>query len=142
MSATAGCLGGDDEIARCASEGESSGTDELRKIAPLTGDEQVSLGIVVSSDAVSDDQYEVIEVTSSDGTLVTSIPLGDNRDMNRLSQEDHPVLASADGELYAVPLGPPPVHGVFTASLLTPDGDQRAAETVRFNCYSEDGSLP
>lgn len=142
MSATAGCLGSEETVARCASEGESSGSDQLRKIAPITGEEQVSLGIVVASNAVTAEQYDIIEVESNDGTLVTSIPLADNRDMNRLSQEDYPVLASADGELYAVPLGHPPVHGVYTASLLASDGEQRAAETVRFNCYSEEGSLP
>jgi hypothetical protein len=62
--------------------------------------------------------------------------------MNRLTQDDFPVLSSEDGELYGVPLGPPPVHGEFTVSLITPDGETIATSTTRFNCYSHDGSLP
>lgn len=142
VSATAGCLGSERHIARCASQGEGAGSDQLRKIAPITGDEQVALGIVVSSEAVRDDQHNVIEVRDSDETFITSIPLAENRDMNQLDQADHPVLASAEGEVYAVVVGPPPVHGVLTASLVTSEGQQLATETIRFNCYSNEGSLP
>lgn len=142
MGGIAGCLGSEEEIARCASQGAGSGSTQLRKIVPITGDEQVALGIAVASEAVGEDQDNVIEVRNSDGTLITSIPLADNRDMNQLSADEYPVFSSTDGELYAVPLGPPPVHGVLTASLVTSDGEQLATETIRFNCYAADGSLP
>ncbi|MFB6080469.1 MAG: hypothetical protein ABEJ81_05685 [Haloferacaceae archaeon] len=46
------------------------------------------------------------------------------------------------GELYAVPLGPPPVHGALSVSLVAPAGDGIATAEVRFNCYATDGSLP
>ncbi|WP_340097770.1 hypothetical protein [Salinibaculum salinum] len=139
---TAGCLGKENNIARCASQGEGSDSQHLRQIVPVEGSEQVALGIVVSTDAVQEDQYHAVDVRNRDGMLVTSIPLEDNRDMNRLTQDDFPVLSAADGELYGVSLGPPPVHGEFTASLVSPEGTTIATATTRFNCYSADGSLP
>ncbi len=139
---TAGCLGRESNIARCASQGEGSESQHLRQIVPIEGSEQVALGIVVSPETVQQDQYHAVDVRDRDGALVTSIPLEDNRDMNRLTQDDFPVLTSEDGELYGVPLGPPPVHGEFTASLVTPDDGTVATATIRFNCYADDGSLP
>lgn len=139
---TAGCLGSEDTVARCASQGEGSDSQQLRRIAPVEGTEQIALGIIVSTEAVEEDQYDTVEVRNSDGTLVSSIPLEENRDMNRLDQDDFPVLQSTDGELYAVPLGHPPVHGEFTTSIVSSDDETIASETIRFNCYSEDGSLP
>lgn len=141
VSATAGCLGSEQDIAHCSSRGDVTGS-ELRRIAPIDGDEQVALGILVSSEAVGDDPHNVIEVRDSDETLITSIPLAENREMNQLDQSNHPIFASAEGELYAVVLGPPPVHGVLTASLVTSEGEQLSTATLRFNCYSNDGSLP
>jgi hypothetical protein len=139
---TAGCLGRDSNIARCASQGGGSESEHLRQIVPIEGAEQVALGIVVSTAAVQQDQYHVVDVRNRDGELVASIPLAANRDMNRLTQDDFPVLNSAEGELYGVPLGPPPVHGEFTASLVSPEEDTIATATTRFNCYSDNGSLP
>lgn len=139
---TAGCLGRENNIARCASQGEGSDSQHLRRIDPIEGAEQVALGIVVSTTAVQEEQYHAVDVRNRDGELVTSIPLADNRDMNQLSPDDFPVLASEEGELYGVPLGPPPVHGEFTAFLVSPEGDTIATATTRFNCYSDDGSLP
>lgn len=138
----AGCLERENNIARCASQGEGSESQHLRQTVPIEGTEQVALGIIVSTETVQQDQYHAVDVRDRDGTLVTSIPLEDNREMNRLSQDDFPILSPEDGELYAVPLGPPPVHGEFTVSLVSPEGDTIAAATTRFNCYSEDGSLP
>lgn len=142
LSAAAGCLGRESSIARCASEGRGAASQHLRRVAPLEGADQVSLGIVVSSEAVHQEQYHSIVVRDRDGELVASIPLADNRDMNRLTPDDFPILASEDGELYAAPLGPPPVHGEFTISVVTASGEPIATETIRFNCYSDDGSLP
>lgn len=42
----------------------------------------------------------------------------------------------------AVPLEPPPVHGEFIASVVTVSGEPIAIETIRFNCYSNNGPLP
>lgn len=142
VSMTAGCLGSESNIARCASQGEGTESPHLRQIVPIEGTDQVALGIVVSPETVQQDQYHAVEVRNRDGTLVTSIPLEDNRDMNQLTQNDFPVLTSEDGELYGVSLGPPPVHGEFTASLVSPDEETIATATTRFNCYADDGSLP
>lgn len=142
LSATAGCLGNEANIARCASEGEGAESPHLRRVVPIEGADQVSLGIVVSPEAVHEDQYHTIVVRDRDGELIASIPLADNRDMNRLTSDDFPILGSADGELYGIPLGPPPVHNEFTTSIITPGGGAVATETIRFNCYSNDGSLP
>lgn len=142
VSITAGCLGRDANIARCASQGEGAESQHLRQVVPLEGAEQVALGIVVSPETTREDRYHAVDVRDRDGTLVTSIPLEDNRDMNRLTQDDFPVLSSEDDELYGVPLGSPPVHGEFTVSLIAPDDETIATATTRFNCYSHDGSLP
>ena len=47
-----------------------------------------------------------------------------------------------DGELYAVPLGPPPQHAVFDLEVLDPDGDVIQTVHLEFNCYDANGELP
>ena len=62
--------------------------------------------------------------------------------MSELEAEDYSTFGSSSGELYAVPLGPPPIHGEYTVSLVNPDAEQIATASLRFNCYAEDGTLP
>jgi hypothetical protein len=142
LSLTAGCLGDGEVIARCGSEGVGSGDQTLRRAAPIQGSERIALGILVSEQAVTDDASHAVRVRDSDGDLVASVPLMDNRDMTRLDPADHPFFEGAGGELYAVPLGPPPVHGEYTVSLVGPEGTRRSTLSIRFNCYADDGRLP
>ncbi len=142
LSVTAGCLGNGEFIARCSSRGVGSGSQHLREIAPIQGDEQIALGILVSEQAVSGELYHTVRIRDSDDTLVASVPLMTDRGMSSLDPEDYSVFGSSRGELYAVPLGPPPVHGEYTASLMSSEGEQLATASLRFNCYAEDGTLP
>lgn len=142
VSLTAGCLSNEATLARCASRGEGGDSQHLREIAPITGDEQVSLGILVSEQAVTEETYHTVEIRDSDDHLIASIPLLDDRDMSRLEPDDHSVFGSDSGELYAVPMGPPPIHGEYSVSLVNPDGDPLTTASIRFNCYAEDGKLP
>ena len=142
VTATAGCLDNEELIARCSSRGVGSGSQYLREIAPIRGEEQVSLGILVSDQAVTEERYHAVKIRDSDDTLVASVPLISNRGMSSLNPEDYSVFGSSSGELYAVPLGPPPVHGEYTVSLINPDAEQIATASLRFNCYAEDGTLP
>lgn len=119
-----------------------SGSQHLRSVAPITGDERVALGILVSDHAVTQEAYHAVRIRDSDDNLVASIPLMSNREMSSLDPEDHSVFGSSRGELYAVPLGPPPVHGAYTVSLIGSDADHIATARLRFNCYAEDGRLP
>lgn len=139
---TAGCLENEELLARCASRGVGSGSQHLRAVAPIRGDEQVALGILVSDRAVSEETYHAVRIRDSDDNLVTSVPLIENRGMSSLDPEDYSVFGSGSGELYAVPLGPPPIHGEYTVSLISSDADQLATARLRFNCYAEDGTLP
>lgn len=141
VSMTAGCLGNEHTVARCASRGVESESQHLRRIAPISGDEQVALGILVSDQAVTGETYAV-RVRDSDDDLVASIPLLSNRAMSELDPEAYPVFGSDDGELYAVPLGRPPVHGEYTVSLVTPDDVRISTARLRFNCYADGGALP
>lgn len=138
LTATAGCLGGDEYIAQCSSRGEGGGSQHLRRIAPIQGSEQIALGILVSERAVSNEQYDTIRIRNSDGTLVASVPLLSDRDMSRLDPDDYSVFASSSGELYAVPLGPPPVHGEYTVSLTGQNAEAVETSSLRFNCYADD----
>ncbi len=61
----------------------------------------------------------------------------ENRNMSRLEPEDHHIFSSDSGELYAVPLGPPPVHGEFTVRLISSDDERIATAQKRFNCYAK-----
>jgi hypothetical protein len=142
VSVSAGCLDDEGLLARCSSRGVGSESQHLRGIAPIRGDEQVSLGILVSDRAVSEDAYHAVRVRDSDDDLVASVPLMSNRGMSSLDPEDYSVFGSSSGELYAVPLGPPPIHGEYTVSLIGSDADQIATASLRFNCYAEDGTLP
>lgn len=142
LSMSAGCLSNDENIARCSSQGVGSGSQHLRGIAPIQGDEQIALGILVSEQAVSGELYHTVRIRDSDDTLVASVPLMTDRGMSSLDPEDYSVFGSSSGELYAVPLGPPPVHGGYTASLISSEGEQIATASLRFNCYAEDGTLP
>jgi hypothetical protein len=142
LATTAGCLGDDDPIARCSSRGEGTATGHLRRVAPIRGDEEVALGVVVSETATDAERFDAITVRDRDGDLIAAVPLDDNREMSRLSAEEHPVVSADGGELYAVPLGPPPVHGDLVVSLVTPDGGRIARAELRFNCYAYDGDLP
>jgi hypothetical protein len=142
LTVTAGCLDNQELIARCSSQGVGSGSKHLRAIAPIRGDEQVALGILVSDQAVSEERYHAVRIRDSDDTLVASIPLISNRGMSSLDPEDYSVFGSSSGELYAIPLGPPPVHGEYTVSLTNPDAEHIATASLRFNCYAENGTLP
>ncbi|WP_139172817.1 hypothetical protein [Halopelagius longus] len=102
----------------------------------------MALGVLVSTQAVSEDAYHAIRIRDSDGNLVSSVPLLSNRDMSGVDSEDYSVFGSGEGELYAVPLGRPPVHGEYTVALVDPDDAQIAAVRIRFNCYADDGTLP
>lgn len=141
LGATAGCLD-DDPAARCASRGEGSGSRHLRQVAPIRGDERVALGVSVSPRAVTEERFHAVRIRDADGTLVGSIPLANNRELSSLDPDEYGVFASGDGELYAVPLGPPPVHGEYTVSLVDPNDERIATARVRFNCYAQDGDLP
>jgi hypothetical protein len=142
LTVTAGCLDNRDLIARCSSRGVGSDSQHLRAIAPIRGDEQVALGILVSDQAVTEELYHAVRIRDRDDTLVASVPLMSNREMSSLDPEDYSVFGSSSGELYAVPLGPPPVHGEYTVSLTNPDAEQIATARLRFNCYAENGTLP
>ncbi len=142
VSVTAGCLSSEEGIARCSSQGVGSGSQHLREIAPIRGGEQIALGILVSEQAVSDERYHTVRIRDSDDFLVASIPLMSNRGMSSLDPEDYSIFGSSSGELYAVPLGQPPVHDEFTASLISSEDEQIATASLRFNCYAEDGTLP
>ena len=137
-----GCLGNDDSIARCSSKGNTGGTQHLNAIAPIKGENQVALGVMVSETAISNEAFEAIVVRDRDGELVVSIPLDTNRGMSRLDPADFPVFSSEGGELYAVPLGSPPQHGSFEVSLVDPVGDPLETGEIQFNCYSYDGDIP
>jgi len=138
----AGCLGSDDLIARCSSRGRGSGSQHLRQLVPIRGDTQVALGIAVSPEATESDNYRFVEIRDRDDRLVGSIPLDDNREMSSLNIDQFSIYGADDGEVYALPLGRPPVHGAYTASLINESGESVATATMRFNCYAEDGSLP
>ena len=142
LSVTAGCLDDEELIARCSSRGVGSGSQHLREVAPIRDDEQVALGILVSEQAVSEETYHAVKIRDSDDHLVTSVPLIENRGMSSLEPEDYSVFRSGRGELYAVPLGQPPIHGEYTVSLISSDADQVATASLRFNCYAENGTLP
>ncbi|MFD1642467.1 hypothetical protein [Halohasta litorea] len=141
-AALAGCLGDDDLIARCSSRGRGSGSQHLRGVSPIRGATQVALGIVVSSEATESDSYRFIEIRDRDDELVGSIPLDDNRDMSRLDSDQFSISGAQNGEVYAFPLDRPPVHGAYTVSLINSSEASVATARLRFNCYSQDGSLP
>jgi hypothetical protein len=102
----------------------------------------VALGILVSDQAVTGEAYHSVRVRDSDNNLVASVPLLNNRAMSRLDPADYAVFGSDSGELYAVPLGHPPVHGEYTVSLVNPETDRIETASLRFNCYADDGTLP
>jgi hypothetical protein len=119
-----------------------SESPHLRRIAPIRGEEQVAFGILVSDQAVTEEMYHAVRIRNGADDLIASVPLMDNREMSGLDPEDYPVFGSDSGELYAVTLGPPPVHGEYTVSLISADGERIATARARFNCYAEDGTLP
>jgi hypothetical protein len=141
VTMTAGCTGGGDLLARCSSRGTGSDSEHLQRVAPIRGDEHIALGVLVSETAVTDDRYHAIRIEDGSEDLVASIPLMDNRNMSGLDPSDFSVFTSATGELYAEPLGPPPVHGAYTVSLVSSAGERLASARKRFNCYAEDGTL-
>ena len=81
---TAGCLDSEELIARCASRGTGSGSQHLHAVAPIRGDEQVALGVLVSDRAVTEEMYHAVRIRDSDDTLLASVPLMDNRAMSSL----------------------------------------------------------
>jgi hypothetical protein len=119
-----------------------SESQHLREVAPISGDERVALGILVSDRAVAEEMYHAVSIRNSDDDLVASVPLVDNRGMSDLDPDEYSVFGSRGGELYAVPLGHPPVHGTYAVSLVSTGGEQLATARLRFNCYTEDGTLP
>lgn len=141
MAATAGCVGDDGPTARCSSYSEGRG-QHLRRVGPISRNEQVSLGVLVSTRATQSDEFDAVLVRDRDGDLVASVPLDENRDMSGLDPDDFGRFSAATGELYAVPLGPRPQHAVLTVSVVGPNGDRLDTIEHRFNCYDPDGSLP
>lgn len=140
-SVTGGCLGNTDgPTARCSSHSERSG-EHLVQAVPIGGEEGVSLAVVVSEEATRDEEINAVEVRNRDGDLVASVPLDDNRNMSDLDPSDYDKLRE-EGELYTVPLGPRPQHGVVTVSVVDPDGEPIDSADLRFNCYDPDGELP
>ena len=139
VAATAGCLDGEEPIARCSSRGRFT-EGPLVAASPLDGTEQVSLGILVQDGTAADKDAAAAVVRNRDGDLVADVPLDDNRMMSRLDPADHPKFD--DGELYAVPLGPPPQHAALSVEIVDADGTVRDEGSVRFNCYDYDGDLP
>ncbi|WP_128478661.1 hypothetical protein [Halorussus pelagicus] len=142
LTLSAGCLGAEESVAHCSSRSNGGGNEYLRRVAPIDGDEQVSLGLLVAEEATHSEDFIAVRVEDADGSLVASVPLDENRDMSELDPEDHNIFASNTGELYAIPLGPPPQHGRFTVAAVGPDGDRLNSIEFQFNCYSPDGSLP
>ncbi|MEZ3117377.1 hypothetical protein RYH80_15790 [Halobaculum sp. MBLA0147] len=136
VTLTAGCSGDDDPPVRCSSRGVASESEHLRQVAVLRGDERVALGVVVSRQAARDDRFHAIRIRDAADELVASIPLFANRDMSRLEHSDYGILTEGSGELYAVSLGRPPVHGEFTVALVDTDGEPLATSTEQFNCYT------
>jgi hypothetical protein len=116
--------------------------NRIREVVPITGEEQVALAVGVSTETVEQDRDHTLVVRNRDGELVASIPLDSNRDMSRLSHEDYAFFGPDDGELYAVLLGQPPVHGEYTVTLLDSDDETLESVQTRFNCYDWDGSIP
>lgn len=102
----------------------------------------MSLGIMVSEAAVSNERFDAIDVRNVDGDLISRIPLATNHGMSGLDPEDYPVLGSESGELYATSLGEPPVHSEVIVSLVNPVDKPITSAELRFNCYSADGDLP
>ncbi len=141
MSITTGCIGGDKYSSRCSSRGVGSDSQHLRSISLIRGDEEVSLGVLVSEQAVSEDTFHTVRIRNAAGDLISSIPLMENRNMSRLDPEDYNIFSDS-GELYAVPLGSPPVHGEFTVTVLNSDDEQIATAQKRFNCYAKEEYLP
>ena len=142
VSITAGCIGTNETAARCYSRGEASGSQHLRDITPIQDEEQVAFGVVVSDRAVSEDTYHAVQIRDASDHLIASIPLMDNRNMSSLDPNDYPIFDPESGALYSVPLGPPPIHGEFTVTLIGSNGEQIATAETRFNCYAEDGAFP
>ena len=139
--AAAGCLGSDERLANCASRGEHLEDGPLEDVKPIDGTERLALGILVDADAPSDDSIAAVVVRNRDGDLVADVPIADNRDMSDLDT-DVDSYFRGDGELYAVPLGPPPQHAVFDLEVLDPDGEVVQTVHIEFNCYAADGELP
>jgi hypothetical protein len=142
VSVTAGCLGSDDLLARCSSSVDGSDSQHLRRVAPIRGEEQIALGVLVSEDAVTEDEYHTIRIVDDTGHLVASVALMNNRGMSRLAPDDHPVFASNTGELSAVTLGPPPTYGTYAVSLFGETGGPITTARLRLNCYAGEGELP
>lgn len=139
--ALAGCLGDDGPTAHCSSYSEIPDGEWVRDVGPVGGEREVSLGIVVSPDAPTDDAIEALHVRDVDGDLLESVPLRDNRDMSELDPADEPKFDD-DGELYAVPLGPRPQHAILSIEVVDADGEVLETVDHRFNCYDPDGELP
>ena len=139
--AAAGCLGSDEVIARCSSQGENPGNGPLERAKVIRGDEELALGILVDADAPTDESVDAVVVRNRDGDLVADVPIRDNRDMSDLEPDIDPSLGE-DGELYAVQLGPPPQHGNFDLEVVDPEGEVVQTVGTRFNCYEPDGELP
>jgi len=139
----AGCLSDDERISNCSAQGIGGEDDgPLINVGTLDGDKQVSLGIAVSQDAPRDDRFAAVVVRDRDGELVADVPLRSNRRMSDLDTDVDPTFGGSNGELYAVPLGPPPQHGEFTVSVVDENGTARSTMEYRFNCYDADGDLP
>lgn len=139
----AGCLSDDGRIANCSAHGNMGEDDgPLLRVGTLDGEELVSLGVLVSSDAPRDDRFSAIVVRDRDGGLIADVPLRDNRNMSDLTVDVDPKFSGSDGALYAVPLGSPPQHGNITVSVVDEHGTAQSTAEYRFNCYDADGELP
>lgn len=143
VGSLAGCLGDDGPNANCSGYGDhGADTGPILRVSTLTGHEQVSLGIAVSSDAPASDAFTSIVVRDRDGNLVADVPLRDNRNMSSLDPSVKPSFDRGDAALYAVPLGPPPQHGTVTVDVLDDAETPVSSVEYRFNCYDADGDLP
>ncbi|SFC00365.1 hypothetical protein SAMN05444422_103447 [Halobiforma haloterrestris] len=139
--AAAGCLGSDEAIARCSSQGANLEDGPLERAKVIRGDEELALGILVDADAPTDESADAVVVRNRDGDLVADVPIRDNREMSALEPDIDPAF-DEDGELYAVRLGAPPQHGDFDLEVVDPEGEIVQSVHTRFNCYDPDGELP
>lgn len=135
-----GCLGSGERLARCASQSRTLEDGPLERADVIDGTDQLALGILVDGDAPTDDSIAAVVVRNRDGDLLADVPIEDNRDMSALEPDIDPYFD--DGELYAVPLGPPPQHGVFELQAVDPDGEVVQTMRYQFNCYASNGELP
>lgn len=139
VTAMAGCLGvfDDSEVtARCSTRGTFS---ENLRATVLDGDKQVAIAVAVEH------AQGRVTITDRNGNIVADIPLDGEHRSSSLESEVKSSFADDFGEeaeIYAVPIGKPPQHGIMNVSLVDQDGNTLGTNELRFNCYTPDGELP